>query len=242
MPSTLPGPSHAVPGARVAPPAPRRALAPLAPLEQLRAGRLPRRLVQLFVGLTVMGLSIAMMIRAGLGLLPWDVLHSGVTRHLPLSIGSVIILVGVAVMLLWIPLRQLPGLGTVANALWVGVAADLALLVMPTPDPLPWQIGFMLTGVVLTALGTAMYIGSQLGPGPRDGLMTGWARATGLSLRVIRTGIEVTVVLVGWLLGGVVGLGTVLFALSIGPLTQLFLPLLIVPLRQTVTPPSVAGG
>lgn len=200
----------------------------LTPREQLRAGRLPRRLTQLFVGLTIFGLSMAMMIRAGLGMIPWDVFHYGVATHVPLTFGTIAILTSLVVLLLWIPLREIPGLGTIANAVWVGISADLALAVLSTPEPLLAQIVLMGGGIVLNALATALYIGAQFGPGPRDGLMTGLARRLPVSLRVVRTGLEVLVVFVGWLLGGVVGLGTVLFALTIGPLTQAFLPPLVV--------------
>ena len=204
----------------------------MTPAQQLRAGRLPRRLVQLFVGLTLFGLSMAMLIRAGLGMIPWDVLHFGLARHLPLSFGVIVILLSVVVLLLWIPLREMPGLGTVANALWVGVAADLSLALLPELTRLPAQIGLMAGGIVLNAVATGLYIGAQLGPGPRDGLMTGLPRVIPLSLRTIRTGLEVIVVLLGWLLGGVVGVGTVLFAISIGPLTQFFLPHLVIRLPE----------
>jgi uncharacterized membrane protein YczE len=200
----------------------------MSPAQQLRAGRLPRRLVQLFVGLSVFGLSMAMLIQAGRGMIPWDVLHYGLAEHLPLSFGTIVIVVALAVLLLWIPLREMPGLGTLSNAIWVGIAADFSLSVLPAPEDLPWQLLLMTVGIVLNAAATAMYIGAQLGPGPRDGLMTGLARISPLSLRVIRTGIEIAVVLIGWLLGGVVGVGTVLFALTIGPLTQFFLPPLVV--------------
>jgi uncharacterized membrane protein YczE len=200
----------------------------MSPAQQLRAGRLPRRLVQLFVGLSVFGLSMAMLIQAGRGMIPWDVLHYGLAEHLPLSFGTIVIVVALAVLLLWIPLREMPGLGTLSNAIWVGIAADFSLSVLPAPEDLPWQLLLMTVGIVLNAAATAMYIGAQLGPGPRDGLMTGLARISPLSLRVIRTGIEIAVVLIGWLLGGVVGAGTVLFALTIGPLTQFFLPPLVV--------------
>ena len=203
----------------------------LTPLAQLRAGRLPLRLVQLFVGLTLFGFSMALMIRSQLGMLPWDVLHYGIATHLPLSIGTIIILASLLVLLFWIPLRQSPGLGTIANAVWIGVATDLSLYLLPPVTELPLQIVFMVAGTVLNGMATAMYIGTQLGPGPRDGLMTGLARITGLSLRLVRTGLEVVVVTVGWLLGGVVGLGTLLFALTIGPLIQLFLPGFIVGLE-----------
>lgn len=198
------------------------------PRQQLRAGRLPRRLTQLMVGLTIFGFSMAMLIRAGLGMIPWDVFHYGVATHVPLSFGTIAILTALAVLLLWIPLRELPGLGTIANALWVGVSADAGLALLTTPDSLVAKILLMTAGIVLNAVATALYIGAQFGPGPRDGLMTGLARRLPVSLRLIRTGIEVVVVLIGWLLGGVVGVGTVLFALLIGPLTQLFLPPLVV--------------
>ncbi|USQ78006.1 membrane protein YczE [Ornithinimicrobium cryptoxanthini] len=210
-------------------------LARMTPRQQLRAGRLPRRLTQLFVGLTIFGLSMAMLIRAGLGMIPWDVFHYGVATHVPLSFGTIAILVSLAVLLLWIPLREAPGLGTIANAIWVGLSADAALALLTTPDSLVLQVLMMLGGIVLNGAATALYIGAQLGPGPRDGLMTGLAHRTRFSLRLIRTGIEVTVVLIGWLLGGVVGVGTVLFAVSIGPLTQLFLPPLVVQLEPTAS-------
>lgn len=200
----------------------------MTPRQQLRAGRLPRRLTQLMVGLTIFGFSMAMLIRAGLGMIPWDVFHYGVATHVPLSFGTIAILTALAVLLLWIPLRELPGLGTIANALWVGVSADAGLALLTTPDSLFAKILLMAAGIVLNAVATALYIGAQFGPGPRDGLMTGLARRLPVSLRLIRTGIEVVVVLIGWLLGGVVGVGTVLFALLIGPLTQLFLPPLVV--------------
>jgi uncharacterized membrane protein YczE len=204
----------------------------LTPAQQLRAGRLPRRLTQLMVGLSLFGLSMAMLIRAGLGMLPWDVLHYGVASHVPLSFGAVVVLVSFAVLLLWIPLREMPGLGTIANALWIGVAADISLALLPSPTALAWQVAMMLGAIVLNGFSTALYIGAQLGPGTRDGLMTGLARRLPVSLRLIRTGIEVVVVLVGWLLGGVVGVGTVLFALAIGPLTQFFLPRVVVRLPE----------
>jgi uncharacterized membrane protein YczE len=214
----------------------------LSPVAQLRAGRMPRRLLQLFIGLSIFGASMSLTIRSGLGMLPWDVLHYGVASRLPLTIGTVIILTGLSVLLLWIPLRQALGLGTVANAIWIGIATDVALVYLPDPPTLAWQIAYMTVGIVLNGVATAMYIGSQLGPGPRDGLMTGLARVSGRSLRLVRTGIEVAVVLGGWLLGGVVGLGTFLFALSIGPLTQFFLPYMIVelPMGEEGRAPRVA--
>jgi uncharacterized membrane protein YczE len=207
-------------------------LAPLTPLQQLRAGRTARRLVQLFTGLVLYGVSMAMMLRAGLGLDPWDVFHLGVARHLPLSFGTVVIVVGALALLLWIPLRQWPGLGTVANVVVIGLATDAALAVLSAPSALAARVALLLSGILLNGLAGALYIGSQFGPGPRDGLMTGLVRRTGLSFRLVRTSIELTVLLVGWLLGGVVGVGTVLYALAIGPVVQLFLPLLTVPLDR----------
>ena len=206
-------------------------LAVLSPLAQLRAGRLTRRLTQLAVGLVLYGVSMAMMVRGGLGLDPWDVFHYGVASGIPLTFGGVVIVTGVAVLLLWIPLRQMPGLGTVANAVLIGLATDAALAVLVTPEAFAGRLGLLVGGVALNGLATALYIGSQFGPGPRDGLMTGLVRRTGLSVRLVRTSIEVSVVAVGWLLGGVVGAGTVLYALAIGPLVQLLLPRFIVDLE-----------
>lgn len=223
--------------------APRRVreLARLGPVEQLRAGRTVRRLTQLSVGLALYGLTLGMMIRATLGNAPWDVLHQGMALRLPLSIGAAVILMSLVVLILWIPLRELPGLGTIANSLAVGLAADLTLSVLVAPDTL-WGRGVLMSGgVVLNALATALYIGSQFGPGPRDGLMTGLHRRTGVSIRVVRTSLEVAVVVLGWLLGGVVGVGTVLYAFAIGPLVQAFLPWFIVEL-PTPTPTRHRGA
>jgi len=208
----------------------------LNPLAQLRSGRLPRRLVQLFVGLSLFGVSIALMILGGLGAMPWDVLHVGLAQRLPVSVGAVMVIVSFVVLLLWIPLRQMPGLGTVANAVWIGIATDVVLRWLPVATVLPLQLSYTVAGIALNGLATAMYIGSQLGPGPRDGLMTGLSRVSGLSLRVARTSIEIVVVAVGWLLGGVVGFGTAAYAVAVGPLTQFFLPYLIVRLPGAVRP------
>ncbi|HYO85715.1 MAG TPA: hypothetical protein VES01_04565 [Dermatophilaceae bacterium] len=175
---------------------------------------------------------MALMIRAGLGMLPWDVLHYGIAAHLPLSIGVVVIVGSVVVLLLWIPLRQAPGLGTVANAVLMGVVLDAILPRLEAPAPIAGKMVMLAAGVLLNAVATAMYIGSQLGPGPRDGLMTGLSRRTGLSLRLVRTILEFGVVGLGWWLGGVVGVGTVVYALAIGPLTQWLLRALIVPLTR----------
>lgn len=220
-----------------APPAGRKAgprgrqLADIGPLAQLRAGRLAIRLPLLLVGLFLYGASMAMVLRGTLGQIPWDVLHVGLSQHIPLSFGTIVVGVSLLVLIPWIPLRQKPGLGTIGNALLIGPSADLVLSVLEPPEGLAWRILLLVGGVVLNGIATGMYIGSQFGPGPRDGLMTGLARVTGGSLRVVRTGIEVSVVVVGWFLGGVVGVGTVLYAVAIGPLAQLFLPLFTVELR-----------
>ena len=209
-----------------------RPLAALNPIEQLKAGQLPRRLVQLYVGLTLYGASMGLMIQGNLGLDPWDVLHSGIIKHVDVSFGTVVIAMSFVVLLAWIPLRQWPGLGTISNAIVIGLVTDLTLSTVDRPDELWLRIVFMLAGIVVNALAGALYIGAQLGPGPRDGLMTGLVRRTGRSVRLVRTTIEVTVLAVGWLLGGVVGLGTVAYALAIGPLVHLLLPLFTVKLAE----------
>jgi len=188
-----------------------------------------KRLVQLYAGLLLYGASMALMIRAGLGLDPWDILHQGLAERLPLSFGMVTIVVGALVLLAWIPLRQRPGVGTVSNVIVIGLAVDAALAVLPAPDDPALRLTFMLAGVGLNGVATAAYIGARLGPGPRDGLMTGLVRRTGRSVRLVRTSIEVTVLAAGWLLGGTVGVGTVVYALGIGPLVHVLLPVLTVP-------------
>lgn len=214
----------------------------LTPRQQLAAGRLPRRLVQLWVGLSLYGVSMSMMLRSRLGLPPWDVFHYGLMLHLPLTFGTIVILVSFVVLLLWIPLRQWPGLGTIANALWIGVATDLTLGILATTDGLPGRIALLIGGIALNGLAGALYIGAQLGPGPRDGLMTGLHRRTGWSLRLVRTGLELGVLVVGWLLGGVVGAGTVFYALAIGPLVQRFLPRCTVRLSPPIPGPRSPAG
>ncbi|MBU2698759.1 YitT family protein [Pimelobacter sp. 30-1] len=208
-------------------------LADLGPLTQLRAGRLPRRLVQLYVGLWLYGVSLALMVLGDIGLAPWDVLHSGVIRHIPITLGQAVVLFSFVVLVFWIPLREKPGLGTISNALVVGISADVTLGTFDAPEPMAARFALMVGGIVLCGLATALYIGAQLGRGPRDGLMTGLARRTGLSIRLVRTGLEVTVVVLGLLLGGTLGLGTVVFALTIGPITQWLLPWFIVDLPGT---------
>lgn len=217
-------------------------LSDLGPIAQLRAGRLPRRLVQLYLGLVLYGASLAMLVRASLGAAPWDVLHLGLTNHLPLSLGGALILTSVAVMLLWIPLREVPGLGTVSNAIVIGLAADATLAVLGTVDGLVLRTVVMVAAVLLNGVATAAYIGAQLGRGPRDGLMTGLHRRTGLSIRLVRTSLEVTVVVIGLLLGGTAGLGTVVYALAIGPVTQALLPRFVVPLDVPVVAPAAGPG
>lgn len=191
-----------------------------------------RRLSQLLGGLTLYGVSMGLMIRADLGLDPWDVLHQALSERTGLTFGLVTAIVGALVLLCWIPLRQRPGIGTVANIVVIAVAVDLTLAVMTQPSSLVVRIGLMVGAVVLNGLASAAYIGVRLGSGPRDGLMTGFAARTGLSIRLVRTGIELTVLATGWLLGGTVGVGTVVYALAIGPLTQAFLPAVVWKMRE----------
>jgi len=197
----------------------------MTPIQQLRAGRISRRLTQLTAGLVLYGISMGLMFRSTLGLDPWDVFHAGVAEHLPLTFGQVVIATSFVVLLLWIPLKQWPGLGTLVNAVLIGVATDLTLGIVSTPDHLWSRVVMLVSGILLNGLATASYIGAELGPGPRDGLMTGLVRRTGWSVRLVRTSLEVSVLVVGFLLGGTVGLGTVLYAISIGPLVQLLLPI-----------------
>jgi uncharacterized membrane protein YczE len=187
--------------------------------------------VQLYAGLALYGLSMAVLVRSELGVMPWDVLHQGLARQLGWSLGAVTVLVGALVLLAWIPLRERPGLGTVSNVVVIGVAVDAALAVVPAAPSTAAGIGFVVAGIGLNALATAAYIGVRLGPGPRDGLMTGLVRRTGGSVRLVRTSIEVLVVATGWLLGGTLGVATVLYAVSIGPLVHALLPPLTVPER-----------
>ncbi|MDX6276526.1 MAG: hypothetical protein QOJ72_654 [Nocardioidaceae bacterium] len=192
--------------------------------------RLPERLVRLLAGLFLYGFTMAMMVESTLGLDPWDVFHQGLASHVPLTFGQVVIVVGAVVLLLWIPLRQLPGIGTVLNVIVIGLAADFGIGLIHRPHDLWLRVLLLIGGIVGNALAGALYIGAQLGPGPRDGLWLGLVRRTGLSVRLWRTTIEVTVLVIGFLLGGTVGLGTVLYAVLIGPLVQVFLPLATVDL------------
>jgi len=183
-----------------------------------------RRLLQLYAGLVLYGLSMALQVRAMLGLGPWDVFHEGVANHTGLSFGTVVIITSVAVLLLWIPLRQKPGLGTISNVFVVGLAADFGLSFIPEGEGLPLQIAMLAAGVGLNAVAGAAYLGANFGPGARDGLMTGFVAKTGASVGKVRTSIELTIMAIGFLLGGTVGLGTIVYALSIGPLLQLMIP------------------
>ncbi|MDQ1011995.1 putative membrane protein YczE [Streptomyces sp. V4I23] len=193
------------------------------------SGHLTRRLLQLYVGLSLYGVSSALLVRAGLGLEPWGVLHQGLSELTGISIGVVSIIVGAVVLLLWIPIRQRPGLGTVSNVFVIGIAMDATLAVVPDVRGLVAQIPLLLTGVVLNGVATGLYIAARFGPGPRDGLMTGLHRLTGRSIRLVRTALEAAVVATGFLLGGSVGVGTVVYALAIGPLAQSFLRLFAIP-------------
>lgn len=181
------------------------------------------RFAQLVGGLLLFGASLALFVRSGLGLDPWDVLHQGLARQTNLAIGTWSILVGAVVLLLWFPLRQRPGIGTVCNVVLVGLSLNAVLDVVPAPHGLAVRWLFLLGGIVLNGVATGAYIGAALGPGPRDGLMVGLANR-GHSIRVVRTVIELTVLIAGFLLGGTVGIGTVLFAVSIGPLAHVTIP------------------
>jgi uncharacterized membrane protein YczE len=190
-----------------------------------RAVRAATRGGALLAGLIGYGLSMALMVEAGLGLDPWDVFHQGLSKQTGMTIGVASAVVGVAVLLLWIPLRNRPGIGTVANVIVIAVTVDAGIALLPTPSAMPVRIAMMLGAVVLNAVSTVLYIGAGLGPGPRDGLMTGLVARSGRSVRLVRTSIEVTVLVVGWLLGGTVGVGTAVYAFGIGPLVQLFVHL-----------------
>lgn len=185
--------------------------------------RLPRRIAQLLIGLFLYGIGIAFMVRGAIGAAPWDVLTQGIANHVPLSFGVITVCVSIVVLLVWIPLRQKPGIGTLLNALLVGPFADVGFWLLPFPEPLWLRVVFFVVGLVTLAAATGLYIGANFGPGPRDGLMTGLHQRTGQPIWLVRTGLEVAVVIVGWILGGNVGIGTVAFALLVGPLCQFFL-------------------
>jgi uncharacterized membrane protein YczE len=199
-----------------------------------------RRLIMLYVGLGLYGASMSLMIAAKLGLDPWDVFHQGVSRLTGWNFGWVVIGTGVVVLLLWIPLRQMPGIGTISNAIVIGLAVDAVSEVLPIPSALAVRWVYALGGIVLLAVASGLYIGARLGPGPRDGLMTGLVtRYPGrrfASIRVIRTAIEITVLAIGWLMGGTIGWSTLVFAVSIGPLTHVMIPLFTIADPATPAP------
>jgi len=184
-----------------------------------------RRFIQLQLGLLLYGASLALMLRADLGMNPWGVFQQGLSDMTGISVGMVTNIVGALILLVWIPLRQKPGIGTICNVLVLGTAADLFLLVLPPVTGLPLRIGLLIAAILLNGVATGAYIGAGLGPGPRDGLTTGGVRVTGWEVRWVRTAIEVTVLALGWVLGGTVGVGTVLYAVTTGPLLQVFMPM-----------------
>lgn len=192
---------------------------------QQQSRGLPRRLIQLAIGLALFGFGVSLMIRADLGVASWDVLSQGVIRYVPLSFGAITIITSALVLLLWIPLKQRLGIGTVGNAILIGVFADVGLALLPELDHFWLRLGVLLLGIFVIGLASGIYIGARLGPGPRDGLMTGLHEVTGWPIWIVRTLLEATVVIIGWLLGGTVGIGTVLFAVLIGPLCQVFIPI-----------------
>ncbi|AQW48784.1 YitT family protein [Streptomyces violaceusniger] len=203
--------------------------------------RLPRRLVQLYVGLVLYGASMGLQLRAAVGLDPWDAFHQGIAEHTPLSIGTVTVVVGLVALLLWIPLRERPGLGTVSNVMVLGPVMDATMWLIPEQESLAVRIPMLLFAIVLCGAATGLYISARFGAGPRDGLMTGLHRRTGWSLRLVRTGIELAVLATGFALGGSVGLGTVLFALTIGPLSQFFLRVFAIPAPTGTSGPGIVA-
>jgi uncharacterized membrane protein YczE len=204
-----------------------------------RPDRLACRLAQLYAGLVLYGLSSAFILLSALGNDPWDVLHQGLSRRTGIGTGTWVCLVGALVLLLWIPLRQRPGFGTLSNVVAIGVVIELVLGAFEPPGAIAARAALLATGVVLNGVATGLYIGARLGPGPRDGLMTGLA-ARGRSLRAVRTAIEITVLVAGAALGGTVGIGTVVYALAIGPLAHVFVPALTV--RPTAVPAPGAAS
>lgn len=193
------------------------------------------RLTRCIAGLAMFGIGISLIIEAHLGAAPWDVFHQGLSELTGISVGHVIVIVGVLLLLLWIPLRQRPGIGTLLNAVEIGLTVDLVMPLIPDTDAVVVRVPYLVVGIVVVAVGSGLYIGSGLGAGPRDGLMIGLGRL-GLSVRVARTAIEVTVLVIGVLLGGTVGVGTVAFTFGIGPLVQVFLPRFALPPRRTPVP------
>lgn len=200
--------------------------------DQLGVDRLGRRLVQMMIGLTGFGLSLAMLLRSGLGGAPWDVFHAALAERLGATVWSMSIAVSFVLLLLWIPLRERLGIGTIANAIWVGVSIDLGMLILPEASSLPVAIALMLLGVVVNGISGAVYIGAQLGAGARDGLMTALSRVLSRPVGPVRIVLEVIVLVTGWLLGGPLGLGTVVYAIALGPVIQLVLPHVLIPVRS----------
>ena len=200
-----------------------------------------RRIVQLLLGLFLYGVAISLIVRAAIGVAPWDVLSQGVVKQTGLSFGLVTVALSVVVLLLWIPIKQKPGIGTLLNALLVGPSAEVGLALLPVPEGLVLQIVYFAGGLSLLAIATGLYIGARFGPGPRDGLMTGIHRKFGWRIWIVRTAIEVTVLSIGWLLGGNVGIGTLAFALLIGPMVNITMPFFLVPAAVTpaTTPEEV---
>jgi uncharacterized membrane protein YczE len=190
-------------------------------LPRTAAPRLAVRLVNLYIGLVLFGVSMAMLVEARLGLIPWDVLHQGISRHTGWTLGTTVIVIGFVVLLLWIPLRERPGFGTLSNVVVIGLALDETVRLLPTPTGLAARIALVAGGIVLNAFATLLYLNARMGSGPRDGLLTGLLRITRLPAGVLKVAIEAGVVAVGWLLGGTVGIGTIAFALSVGPMIQL---------------------
>jgi len=195
---------------------------------ELQRRRLPRRLIQLYAGLVTFAFGEALIIQARLGVMSWDVLHQGLTKHFGLTIGQWSIIVGALVLLLWIPMREKPGLGTLSNVVVIGPVLDLFLSWVPATTSMAWRVAMLVTGIFINGLATAAYIGARLGSGPRDGLMTGLVRLTRWPVGWIRTAIELSVVVAGFLLGGNLNVGTVIFVLTIGPIVHVLLPKLVV--------------
>lgn len=204
------------------------------PTSLVAGRRLGRRLSQLYAGLVLYAVSMALVINSDLGNMPWDVFHQGLARRVGLTIGFWVIAIGLLILLIWIPLHERPGIGTVSNILVIGFLIDAALWAVPESDHIVLRAAYLVAGIVLNGIATALYVGARMGPGPRDGLMTGLVRRTGRSVRLVRTSMEVLVVVAGIALGGTFGVGTILYAVSIGPLVQIFLP------RLTVAPAVLA--
>lgn len=214
---------------------------------QLRVDRLPLRLLQMMAGLTGFGFSLALLLESGLGGAPWDVLHAALADRLGLTVGTLSVCVSFVLLLLWIPLRERIGIGTVANSIWVGVSIDLGMLVLSEAGGIATAVTMMLGGVVLNGISGAVYIGAQLGAGPRDGLMTGLGRVLSRPVGPVRIALEVIVLATGTLLGGPLGVGTVVYALGLGPIIQLTLPHVTLRVRTlagrpVLAPPASAEG